>query len=100
MKVLYICHVGNLAGAARSLLELLSSFPKGKIDPYVISPKGRFVLPGICPCFMPPRGSGSLPKKRPCDLASTTCTSLVSIFLKISTLFFTSCILKSGQSFL
>lgn len=42
MKVLYISHVGNLAGAARSLLELLSSFPKGKIDPYLISPKGGF----------------------------------------------------------
>ena len=42
MRILYINHVGNLAGAARSLVELLFSFPKGTIDPYVISPKGKF----------------------------------------------------------
>ena len=42
MKVLYFNHVGNLAGAARSLLELLSSFSKGKIEPYLISPNGKF----------------------------------------------------------
>ena len=42
MRVLYISHVGNLAGAARSLLELIVSFPKNKIQPHIISPEGAF----------------------------------------------------------
>ena len=42
MRVLYFNHVGNLAGASRSLLELLSSFSKEKIEPYLISPNGKF----------------------------------------------------------
>ena len=42
MKILYINHVGNLAGTSRSLLELISSFPKGKINAHIISPKGKF----------------------------------------------------------
>ena len=42
MRVLYITHVGNLAGAARSLLELILSFPKNKIHPHIISPEGMF----------------------------------------------------------
>ena len=42
MRVLYISHVGNLAGAARSLLELILSFPKNKIHPHIISPEGIF----------------------------------------------------------
>ena len=40
MRVLYIQHVGIMGGSGRSLFEMIMSFPKGTIKPYVICPKG------------------------------------------------------------
>ena len=42
MKILYINHVGNFAGTSRSLFELITSFPKKSVYPYLISPRGNF----------------------------------------------------------
>lgn len=40
LKVLYIHHSGVFGGASRSLLEMISSFPSGSVNPVVLLPKG------------------------------------------------------------
>lgn len=41
IKVVYLNHYGVLGGAQRSMLELITSFPKEKVSPVVITPAGR-----------------------------------------------------------
>ena len=42
MKVLYINHVGILAGSSKSLYELLTALTNKEVYRYVVTPKGSF----------------------------------------------------------
>ena len=42
MKVLYLNHVGILAGSSRSLLGILKSISNSEFEKFVITPKGGF----------------------------------------------------------
>lgn len=41
IPVLYVHPCGVFGGASRSLLEMINAFPKGRIRPYVITPRGN-----------------------------------------------------------
>lgn len=40
LKVLYVHHTGVFGGASRSVLELISAFPAGTVQPYVVVQQG------------------------------------------------------------